>query len=71
MNARYHPAAALIGLVLALMGTTVWAAQPPNNVASDDNRNTAGGTNALFNLTTGSGNTAFGRVSPLLAVVNV
>lgn len=48
------------GLVLLLGGGPSWAAGPPNPTASDANRNTAGGTGALFDNTTGFGNTAFG-----------
>ena len=49
----------------ALSGTAEFAygAQPPDVVVSDANRNTAMGTNALLNLTTGYSNTASGFAS--------
>ncbi len=49
----------IIGLVLTLGALLSWGAAPPNNDVSD-NGNTAGGTDALANNTTGTNNTAFG-----------
>jgi hypothetical protein len=43
-----------------LLGSSAYGAQPPNVVSSDGNTNTAMGTGALFNLTTGFENTAAG-----------
>jgi hypothetical protein len=43
----------------ALGSQAIWAA-PPNPTASDARGNTAGGTNAVVNVTTGSNNTGFG-----------
>lgn len=57
---------ALCGLVVALslgitLGTApVWAFGPPNPTGSDANNNTAGGANALIDVTSGTDNTAFG-----------
>jgi Chaperone of endosialidase len=49
----------IAGLILVLGGTSSWGG-PPNPTQSDDNRNTAGGTDALVNVTDGLNNTAFG-----------
>jgi hypothetical protein len=46
--------------MVLLLGSGLSWAGPPNPTASDQFGNTAGGTNALFNTTTGSDNTAFG-----------
>ncbi|MDD5266436.1 MAG: tail fiber domain-containing protein [Methylococcales bacterium] len=48
------------GLTLALGVAPSWAG-PPNNDVSDARGNTAGGTNALLNNTTGFANTGFGQ----------
>jgi hypothetical protein len=58
MNRVLSGAIVVTGLVLMLGGTASWGG-PPNPTASDVNRNTAGGTNALLN-NTGIDNTAFG-----------
>ena len=54
----------LAGLVIAglvfLLGVTPSWGGPPNPTASDANANTAGGTNALLNVTSGTVNTAGG-----------
>jgi hypothetical protein len=50
------------GLCLILGAVPGWAG-PPNNDASDARGNTAGGTGALVNNTTGAANTAFGDVA--------
>jgi len=47
------------GLVLILGISPSWG-EPPNPTGSDANGNTAGGTNALLNVTTGTVNTGFG-----------
>ena len=49
----------IASLILILGGTSSWGG-PPNPTQSDDNRNTAGGTDALVNVTDGQNNTAFG-----------
>jgi trimeric autotransporter adhesin len=49
----------VVGLVLLLRSGASWAG-PPNPTASDAYANTAGGTNALYHVTTGGSNTAFG-----------
>jgi hypothetical protein len=59
MNRVWGKAFVVAGLVLMLGMGLSWGG-PPNNDASDDAGNTAGGTNALFANTTGSNNTAFG-----------
>ena len=54
--------ACFCGVVLfTLSGTLLWGAAPPNNDVSDADENTAGGTGALQNNTTGIHNTAFGN----------
>jgi hypothetical protein len=45
---------------ILLLGSGLSWAGPPNPTASDANGNTAGGTSALINNTTGENNTAFG-----------
>jgi hypothetical protein len=50
----------IAGLVLLLGNGLSWAGGPPNTTPSDDLQNTAGGTEALFDNTTGLDNTAFG-----------
>ncbi len=50
-------------LMLGLMAGMAQAAPPPNPTVSD-NFNTAGGTGALQNTTTGSNNTGFGFFFP-------
>jgi hypothetical protein len=50
----------IAGLVLLFGNGLSWAGGPPNPTASDANQNTAGGTNALFDNTTGINNIAFG-----------
>ena len=53
----------IAGLVLMLRITLSWGG-PPNPTPSDGNGNTAGGTNALVNVTIDGGlNTAFGSVA--------
>src|SRR6516165_9392644 len=52
----------IAGLILMLGGTLSWGA-PPNNDESDALGNTAGGTGALQNNTTGSANTASGHAA--------
>ena len=47
-------------LAAAFAVNVAWAAQPPDPTMSDANGNTAGGSSALLNLTTGTANTAFG-----------
>ncbi|HSY96635.1 MAG TPA: tail fiber domain-containing protein [Steroidobacteraceae bacterium] len=47
--------------VLAVLSTSAFAAQPPDVVVSDAQQNTAMGTDALLNLTTGNSNTAAGE----------
>jgi len=49
----------IAGLVLVLGVTPSWGV-PPNPTPSDSDGNTAGGTNALANVTSGLSNTAFG-----------
>lgn len=58
MDIFYRASVALItalGVVVTSEG-----AQPPDVVTSDASQNTAMGSNALFNLTTGADNTAAG-----------
>src|SRR5262249_606571 len=64
MNRVLSSAIVVAGLVLTLSGVASWAVSPPppNNDVSDDNGNTAGGTDAL-KITTGVGNTAFGHAA--------
>jgi hypothetical protein len=50
------------GLCLMLGAVPSWAG-PPNNDVSDARGNTAGGTGALVNNSTGAANTAFGDVA--------
>jgi trimeric autotransporter adhesin len=50
----------IVGLMLLLGSARSWAA-PPNPTVSDASGNTAGGTAALLNITTGVWNTAFGQ----------
>src|SRR6516162_9905930 len=52
----------IAGLILMLGGTLSWGA-PPNNDESDALGNTAGGSGALQNNTTGSANTASGHAA--------
>jgi hypothetical protein len=47
-------------LITALVAGAAYGTQPPDVVNSDDSQNTAMGTNALSNLTTGGDNTAAG-----------
>src|SRR6266700_5320824 len=49
-----------VGLATAAGVAPIWAGGPPNPTMSDATGDTAGGTNALFNLTTGVNHTAFG-----------
>jgi hypothetical protein len=56
----------ILGTLCFMLGTAPSFAGPPNNDVSDAGRNTAGGSSALFNNTTGVDNTAFG----LLALAN-
>src|SRR6266581_1010443 len=49
-----------VGLATAAGVAPIWAGGPPNPTMSDATGDTAGGTNALFNLTTGVNNTACG-----------
>ena len=50
-----------VGLVLVLIDVTPSWGGPPNPTASDANANTAGGSGALFDVTSGGiSNTAFG-----------
>src|SRR6516165_8258544 len=60
MNQVWKKASVLTGLILMLGGAPSWGA-PPNNDESDAARNTASGTGALQNTTTGSSNTASGK----------
>lgn len=53
----------IAGLVLLLGGELSWAGGPPNPTSSDPMGNTAGGSFALFNNTTGINNTAFGETA--------
>jgi hypothetical protein len=48
-------ATGLFGMILGVR--LIWAAAPPNPTVSDGSGNTAGGTDTLFNLTTGFDNT--------------
>jgi hypothetical protein len=50
----------MVGLSLTLGVTPGWAQRPPTNDASDTMANTGGGTSALINIKTGTGNTAMG-----------
>jgi len=59
MNRIWGKALVVAGLILMLGGAPSWG-QVPNDINSDVNGNTAGGTNALGSNTTGSNNTAFG-----------
>ena len=61
MNKVLCRSVVVAGLVLTLSGAVSWGGPPPNNVSSDPVLfNTAGGTGALGNNTTGKDNTAFG-----------
>src|SRR5258708_1369288 len=60
MKSKLRNAAMSLSFVLALGGAASWGAPPPNNDVSDADGNTAGGTNALINNTTGKYNTATG-----------
>jgi hypothetical protein len=62
MNKVLSTAVVVAGLAILLRGTAGWAG-PPNPTQSDNNNNTAGGTNALINNTGGFGNTAFGAAA--------
>src|SRR6516225_7089477 len=59
MNQVWRKAFVMTGLILMLGDTPSWGA-PPNNDESDAARNTASGTGALQNTTTGFSNTASG-----------
>src|SRR5215470_2332765 len=59
MHRVYRLAGGVAGLVLMLGVGLSWGG-PPNNDVTDAQGNTAGGTNALMNNTTGVDNTAFG-----------
>jgi hypothetical protein len=48
---------------LVAVAESAYGTQPPDVVNSDSNANTAMGTNALLNLTTGSANTASGYLA--------
>jgi Chaperone of endosialidase len=50
----------ILGILCLMFGAAPSFAGPPNNDVSDGGRNTAGGTSALVNNTTGVDNTAFG-----------
>src|SRR5262249_4333946 len=53
-----------IALLVLMLGVAPSWSGPPNPTASDVNGNTAGGTNALVNVTAGGGvNTAFGSLA--------
>jgi len=56
MHRRHRLPLGIVGFLFLLGGTLSWAG-PPNPTMSDPQRNTAGGTGALFNTTTGSDNT--------------
>src|SRR5262245_36934571 len=64
MNKALSRAVVVAGLVLTLGAAVSWSGPPPptNNDVSDDNGNTAGGTDAL-KITTGVSNTAFGHAA--------
>ena len=59
MNRVWGKAFVIAGLIVMLGGTPSWGA-PPNNDASDAAGNTAGGTGALQNNSSGTNNTADG-----------
>ena len=59
MKIKYRASAARAGAMLMAAGLA-YATQPPDVVNSDSNNDTAMGTNALLNLSTGSGNTGSG-----------
>ena len=63
MQSGYCFALIVTSLMVTLGTGTSWS-QPPNPTASDANRNTAGGTDALLNVTPGAAggfdSTAFG-----------
>ena len=60
MKRVWGKAFVIAGLILMLGGAPSWGA-PPNNDESDAARNTASGTGALQNTTTGFSNTAIGN----------
>jgi Chaperone of endosialidase len=62
-NAMLNIDIKVFSCVLLLLGfNTAWGVSPPNPTASDADGNTAGGTDALVNVTTsGAFNTAFGK----------
>jgi endosialidase-like protein len=62
MNRVWGKAFVIAGLILMLGGTSSWGA-PPNNDVSDAVGNTASGTRALVNNTTGIYNTASGALA--------
>src|SRR6516164_4930946 len=62
MKRVWGKAFVIAGLILMLGGTPSWGA-PPNNDESDAARNTASGTGALQNTTTGFSNTAIGNAA--------
>src|SRR5262245_45973400 len=63
MSSASRPVALVAALLFTLHGTPSWGG-PPNPTASDANNNTAGGTGALLNVTSGTSggfyNTGFG-----------
>jgi hypothetical protein len=60
MNSEKSLAIGIAGLVLVLWIGSSGGQAPPNPTSSDAAENTAGGTDALANNTTGFQNTAFG-----------
>jgi len=59
MNTWMSKTVVMTSLLLTLNGRSSWAG-PPNNDPSDNLGNTAGGTTALANNSTGDSNTAYG-----------
>src|SRR5882762_9466142 len=59
MKVLSKPAIVLISALIAI-ADAAFGAQPPDVVQSDSGQNTAMGSFALLNLTTGTGNTAAG-----------
>src|SRR5215470_7525160 len=64
----HHLALGIVGLVCLLEVGQSWGG-PPNNDPSDALANTAGGSNALVNDTTGTRNTAWG-INALLSNIS-